>query len=42
MESISRIFSQQMPVGALALIWEMSHFFFAEEKAYLVMSPAEN
>ncbi len=36
------VWKSQMSVGALALILEMSHLFFAEEKAYLVMCPAEN
>jgi hypothetical protein len=35
------VWKSQMPVGALALILEMSHLFSAEEKAYLVMCPAD-
>ncbi len=36
------VWKSQMPVGVLALILEMSHLFFAEGKAYLVMCPPEN
>jgi hypothetical protein len=36
------VWKSQLPVGALALILEMSHLFFAEAKGYFVMRPPEN